>query len=193
MHHYTPEQVSFIEENVVGLSYRDLTEIFNKRFSLELRLNQIRAFSRNHKLTNGLDGGFKPGNIPLNKGRKGVDGWAPTQFKKGNKTWNCLPVGTERLNGDGNIEIKVADPGEWKTKHVSVWESVNGPVPNGHVVIFGDRNNRNFEPSNLILVSRKQLAKLNQHNLIQDDADLTRTGVIIADIYNKIGERKKGK
>ena len=72
-----------------------------------------------------------------------------------------------------------------------VWERENGPVPKGHVVIFGDRNRRNFEINNLILVSRKQLVRLNQNNLIQNDAELTKTGVIVADIYGKLGERKK--
>ena len=32
-----------------------------------------------------------------------------------------------------------------------------------------------------------------QRGLIYDDAELTRTGIIIADIHNKIGERKKRK
>lgn len=66
-------------------------------------------------------------------------------------------------------------------------------MPKGHAVIFGDGNRRNFELDNLILVSRAQLAILNKHNLIQMDAELTRTGVVIADIYKKIGEWKKVK
>ena len=58
---------------------------------------------------------------------------------------------------------------------------------------LGDGNKRNFDPDNLILVSRAQLVRLNQGNLIQNDAELTRTGITIADIQNKIGERKKAK
>lgn len=48
-----------------------------------------------------------------------------------------------------------------------------------------------FDPENLLLVSRAQLARMNQKGLIQNDVELTKTGIIIADIYNKIGERKK--
>lgn len=44
--------------------------------------------------------------------------------------------------------------------------------------------------NNLIMVSKSQLLKLNQHKLIKDDADLTRTGVIIADLITKISKRK---
>ena len=129
--------------------------------------------------------------MPANKGLKGIGGWEPTQFKEGNRPWNYLPVGSERINGDDYVDIKIDDPHKWKGKHILVWESINGPVPKGYVVIFGDRNRRNFEPDNLILVSRKQLVRLNQHNLIQDDAELTRTGIIIADIYGKIGEIRR--
>lgn len=43
---------------------------------------------------------------------------------------------------------------------------------------------------NLILVSRKQLLILNNNNLIKNDVELTKTGIIIADIYSKINERK---
>lgn len=101
-----------------------------------------------------------------------------------------MPVGSERVNSDGYVDIKISDPNKWKGKHILIWEKENGPVPKGHCVIFGDGNNRNFDSNNLILVSRQQLIVLNKNNLIQSDADLTRTGVIIADLYQKINERK---
>ena len=107
-----------------------------------------------------------------------------------------MPIGSERVNADGYVDIKIQDGQQrknWKGKHILVWEDHNGPVPQGHAVIFGDRNPRNFEMDNLLLVSRKQLVRMNQRGLIQDDAQLTKTGIIIADIHNKIGERKKKK
>lgn len=192
-HHYTSEQKEFIKTNIVGRTSNELTEMFNKRFGLDLKVSQIRAFIKNNKLKSGLNTNFKKGHIPHNKGKKGVGGWEPTQFKPGHKPYNYKPVGSERVNSDGYVDVKVADPNKWKPKHQLVWEKENGPVPTGHVVIFGDGNRRNFDINNLILVSRKQLAILNKNNLIQNDADLTRTGIIVADIYRKIGERKKAK
>jgi hypothetical protein len=118
-------------------------------------------------------------------------GGEETQFKKGNRPHNYKPVGTERVNGEGYVDVKVADPNKWRSKHILIWEKENGPVPKGHVIIFGDGNRLNLELDNLILVSRKQLAILNKNNLIQKDADLTRTGIIVADIYRKINEQKK--
>lgn len=197
-HKYTPEQAEFIKKNVVGRSRKELTEMFNSHFGLNLGVNQIAAFIGNHGLKNGLDGRFKPGDVPFNKGKKGIsyEGMKATQFKKGNRPANWVPIGTKRISKDGYIEVKVADGRlnkNWKAKHIQVWETANGPVPKSHVVIFGDGNKRNFNLNNLLLVSRAQLARLNQNNLIQDDADLTRTGIIIADIHNKIGERKRTK
>ena len=193
MHRYTLEQVRFIEKYYKGCGNLELTQAFNKYFELQLSLNQIKAFKSNHCLNSGLNGRFSLGHAPFNKGLKGVGGWEPTQFKKGNRPRNYQPVGSERVNGDGYVDIKTADPNKWKGKHILVWESANGPVPKRHAIIFGDRNRMNFELENLILVSRKQLLGLNKLNLIQCDAELTRTGVMIANIYIKIGERKKGK
>lgn len=145
------------------------------------------------KLDSGLKGYFTKGHEPENKGKKRISypGMEETQFKKGNRPVNFRPVGSERVNVYGYVEIKIADPRTWRLKHQVVYEQHNGPIPKKHAVIFGDGNNRNFEPTNLILVSRKQLVRLNQHHLIQNNADLTRVGVIIADIQNKVGERKR--
>lgn len=190
VHKYSKDQADFIKKNIDGRKSNELAEMFNGHFKLNLKVSQIRAFIKNHGLKSGLDCRFKTGQIPFNKGKKGLGGWEPTQFIKGNKPHNYVPVGSERINGDGYVDIKIADPNKWKGKHILIWEKHSGPVPKGYAIIFGDRDNRNFDPDNLILVSRKQLLILNRNKLIQNDADLTKTAVIIADIYSKISERK---
>lgn len=190
-HKYTEEQSKFIKENINGRSSNELTSMFNKNFNLDLKVSQIRAYIKNHNLKSGIDCRFTKGSIPYNKGLKGIGGWEPTQFKKGNRPVNYLPIGSERVNGDDYIDIKIEDPNKWKGKHILIWEQHNGAVPKGHVVIFADRNNRNFDINNLILVSRQQLLIMNKNKLIQDDTDLTKTGVIIANIYQKISEKRK--
>ncbi|MNM10447.1 hypothetical protein D3C81_205750 [compost metagenome] len=193
-HVFTSEQRDFIRENVPGISNVELTDRFNTRFELSLHVNQIKAFKKNHKLSSGLTGRYEPGSVPFNKGKKKYwVGGEATQFQKGHKPHNYRPVGSERVNGDDYIDIKIADPNKWKAKHVLVWEGQNGAVPKGYVVIFGDGDRRNFDLNNLILVSRKQLAVMNKNGLIQNNAELTKAGIIIADIYQKIGKRKKVK
>jgi hypothetical protein len=191
MHKYTAEQVEFITRNVKGITSYELTQRFNNQFGLDITIAKIRAFIKNHNLTSGVDARFQKNHVPVNKGVKGAGGWEPTQFKKGHRPHNYMPVGTERVNGDGYVDIKIADPKKWRAKHVLIWEEANGPLPRGHVVIFGDGNKRNFDINNLILVSRAQLAILNHNGMIQQDADLTRTAIIIADISSKISKRTK--
>ncbi|MFF1538346.1 HNH endonuclease signature motif containing protein [[Kitasatospora] papulosa] len=173
----------------------DLTRMFNEHFQLDLTLAQIKAFKKNNKISSGLNGRFEKGHVPFNKGKKGLcQGGVETLFKKGHKPHNYVPVGSERVNGDDYVDIKVADPNRWRGKHLIVWEEHTGrEVPKGYVVIFGNGNRRDFDPDNLILVSRAQLAVMNKNGLIRDNADLTRTGIIVADIYRKIGERKRSK
>lgn len=194
LHVFTPDQARFITENVKGISNKELTDRFNAHFNINLEINQIKAYKKNHKLSSELNGQFKKNHIPANKGKKGMCGWKPTEFKKGHIPQNYMPVGNERVNGDGYIDIKIADPNKWKGKHILIWEKHNGPIPKDHVVIFGDGNKRNFNLDNLILVSRQQLLILNRNKLIQKDTDLTKTAVLIANVYQKIYEiRAKAK
>jgi len=200
MNRYTPEQIKYVEVNIKGRSYQELTNMFNKQFGLTLKTSTMVSLAFRHGLRNERDcrlntghepTQFKKGHVPFNKGKKGTGGWEPTQFEKGNKSWNYKPVGTERTNTDGYVEIKIADPKTWKAKHIILWEEANGSVPEGHVVIFADGNKQNVTLDNLLLISRRELAVMNKQGLISNDSELTKTGVVIADIYLKIGERKK--
>ncbi|HHT7202591.1 MULTISPECIES: HNH endonuclease signature motif containing protein [Bacillus] len=193
-HQYTIKQKMFIEEHVTGRTSEELTRMVNEQFGIELTVQQIRGFKKRFKLKSGLNTRFAGGHTPFNKGKKGCSsGGKATQFKKGDIPHNYKPVGTERVNSDGYVDIKIAAPNKWRAKHLVIWEEVNGPLPEGHAVIFGDKNRRNFNLDNLILVNQKQLGSLNARGLIQDNADLTRIGVVIVDIHQAVNERKKAK
>lgn len=190
MHFYSEEEIEYLRVITLGRYNKEITKMFNKKFSLNQTEKAIAGVRKRHKIKSELGGKFGEGHIPWNKGMKGLDtGGKETRFKKGHKPHNYLPVGSERVNGDGYVDIKISDPNKWRGKHIVVWEKHNGPVPKGHAVIFGDRNRRNFDPNNLVLVSRRQLSILNKNKLIQNNADSTRTAVIMADLYQKISER----
>lgn len=79
-----------------------------------------------------------------------------------------VPVGTERVRPDGYTWVKVRDratvgqsKNNWVPKQQAVWERENGPLPEGHVVVFADRNRANFDPDNLVAVPRRIMAQLN--------------------------------
>lgn len=191
---FTKEQQAFIVANVKGLSNTRLTHLVNEKFNLSITAKQMKTWKHNHGLSSGLKG--TEGIAPPNKGTKGLYnvGGNRTSFKKGQRPRNYKPVGTERIDRDGYVLVKVSDEGawhqRWRLKHCVIWEEVNGPVPKGHCLIFLDGNKLNLSLDNLQLITRNQLARLNQNHLIKDNAELTKTGIIIADIITKIGERK---
>lgn len=190
---YTQEIKQFILDNYKGVGPKEMTELINKTFGTSYTVGQLKSYYSRNKLNSGITGYFEQGHTPWNKGRKGeyYKGCEKTWFSKGHIPANYRPVGSERITKDGYTEVKVADPNKWRLKHNIIWEQHNGPIPKGHVVIFGDGDKTNFNINNLILVSRAQLARLNQNRLIQNDADLTRTGIIIADLISKIAEKSR--
>ena len=200
---YTDEQIAYLKElSERGLFNREITRLFNERFGTSRTESAIQQIRCKYGIKTTARHYWLKGHRPWNKGLKGVNfGGKETQFKPGHKPHNWVPVGSERVNADGYIDVKVHDytgkdsKKNWKGKHIITWERHHGrKVPNGHAVIFGDGNRRNFDPENLILVSRAQLARMNQSGLIKNDAALTKTGAVVADLLNKIGERKrKGK
>jgi hypothetical protein len=195
VHWWSKEEIDYLKEQYKFHAISELLPMFNEHFNVDISYDQLKGTIARHKILSGRDGRFEKGKKAWNKGIKGLnlagENGRKTQFKKGNKPHNYKPVGTERVNGEGYVDVKVADPNKWKTKHTLIWERVNGPIPKGQVVIFGDGNRLNFDANNLILVTRQQLVRLNQNNLIKDNADLTRTGIIIVDIYGKISEINK--
>ncbi|MGM0776935.1 MAG: HNH endonuclease signature motif containing protein [Bacillota bacterium] len=196
---FNRQQEVFIRANVKGLSNQELTDLINQEFGLNVTRKQVKAFKNNHRISSGLTGHFKKGCTPVNKGTKGLYnvGGNSTSFKPGQKPKNYVPVGSERIDTDGYTLIKVQDEGpwhkRWKHKHKILWEEANGPIPKGHCLIFLDRNKQNLSLDNLQLITKKQLARLNQNHLISSEPEITKTGILIADIYSKIGDRKKTK
>lgn len=90
--------------------------------------------------TQGVAYRFKPGHATWNKGLKGVNGTSNTTFKKGNKPQTWRPIGSKQIDKDGTLTVKVSDVGprreRWQPVHKLVWVAVNGPVPDGHFVVF---------------------------------------------------------
>ena len=101
-----------------------------------------------------------------------------------------LPVGSER-ESKGYIVVKVAEPNVWIEKHRYIYESMYGNIPTGHKVIFADRNKRNFNPDNLILVTDSEALIMNTNKLIYEDAELTKTGSLIAKVIDRTNKIKK--
>lgn len=185
----------FIANNIEGTKIKDLVNMVNDTFNSEYTYTQVNGYVKRYGFKNGLDTTFKKGNVPFNKGLKGQyslgseKGW----FKKGQIPINHREVGSERISKDGYVEIKVAEPKTWKLKHRIIWEQYNGPVPKNHVVIFLDGDKTNLDINNLSLLSRSELKIMNQVGLKYDNAEATKTGVLIAKAIDAGHKRKKKK
>lgn len=197
MHKFTEEQIKFIREIAPGRYAAEITEMVNNRFNLELKVSQIETCKRNHKIRSGIDSRFQKGMIPANKGKKGsmspeqYEKCKATMFKKGQVPQNHKPVGSERIDREGYVLVKVAEPNKWRPKHRVLWEKVNGPIPEKHRLIFADGNRQNIALDNLILVSYAQSFIMNRKNLFKNDKELTKAGVAVAKVLDKVNKRKK--
>jgi hypothetical protein len=120
------------------------------------------------------------GCIPLNKGLKQIDYMTPegierskaTRFQKGRLGWNHKPVGYERINVDGYVEVKVAEPRTFKLKQRVVWEKNFGAIPPGHNIQFKDGNPLNCEPENLYCISRSDQLKYENSHIARYPKDI---------------------
>ena len=191
-HKYTNIELIFLRDNYPGKSRAELTKLFNEEFSTLLSKRQITSVLKRYGFINGLGGRFQKGHCPWNKGLKSVTGYSSTRFKTGHTPLNKRPILSERVNRYGYIEIKVANPNVWKSKHSYVWKMRHGDIPKNHVVIFADGNNRNFDIDNLLLVSRSELVQMNKQKLIFNDKELTKTGKNIATLGLAINQKKRG-
>ena len=142
---------------------RTLSQVYQKARTMGLKapLERIRLAGKlgtNHP--NAVAHRFKKGSVPPNKGKKMspevYEKVKETMFKKGNSPVNHREVGSERINVDGYIEIKVAEPNVWRLKHRIIWEQHNGVIPAGYNVQFKNRNTQDCRIENLYIISKSE-------------------------------------
>ena len=201
MHRYSEEQKKFIIDNYYGKYSKELADIFNKRFNTNITAKEIKNYRENHKLNSGLTGRFEKGHVTHNKGKKQTEYMSKeaigktkaTRFKKGNIPQNHRDIGEERISKDGYIYIKVRDGclnDNWELKHRYIYKQHYGEIPNGYNIMFADKNKRNFDIDNLILVSKSEDLIMNNNKLLFSNKELTKTGHLIAKVIDKTNKVK---
>jgi hypothetical protein len=114
--------------------------------------------------------------------------------KKGHKPGNHKPVGSERLDKDGYLQRKTAEPNKWEHVHRVVWREHHGELPEGKFIRFLDGNKCNLDISNMVLVDRVSHALLNCRNdkkLLDYELDVRKEVVAVANLKSKLHEFKK--
>ncbi len=168
---FTKKEDAFIKENYLKLPVKRIADILGRSGvginvalkRLNLSIPQELADQRK------LDGMFRKGSVPVNKGKKQIDYMSPeaiektkgTRFTKGNVPHNSIGIS----NGDISIrkdnrgvayKFIRAQLGIWVPLQVYNWEQKFGPIPKGFILRFYDNNPMNCEPENLELITRKE-------------------------------------
>jgi len=165
---WTPEEDALLTqiyadhklEDIAAKMGRGISSVANRRQKLGLK----RTPEQQARIGNGQ---FKKGHKTWNKGKSHrPEGSRATQFKPGDKpsnTWR--PIGAERMTKDGVVIRKVSDTGhkwkDWRPVQVIEWERYNGPLPDGHIVVFKDRDRTNLAPDNLEAITRAENMRRN--------------------------------
>lgn len=203
---FPAEVRDYIRDNHKGVGPKEMAERLNQIFGASYTKSQIKGYYGNNGLNSGLTGRFEKGHIPPNKGKKGwsAPGTEATRFHAGNLPHNTKPIGWERKQADGYTYVKVrmrpsrSDCNDnFVAKQRLIWEAANGPVPEGHVVIFKDGDKGNFNLNNLALISKQENRILNQRGLRSSYPELTEAGIAVAQVraamHNKKQQRKENR
>lgn len=177
---FSPEQIEYLKENYSHALNQDLADYFgccihsveNRGFRLGLKKDAAflsEVFRKNMERPDhpGRKHWIKKGTLPPNKGKKQTEYMTPeaiertkaTRFQKGAKSRNYKPIGYERVNVYGYIEVKTADPNKFELKHRVIWRQKNGKIPRGYNIQFRDGDRQNCSIENLYIISRSEQLK----------------------------------
>lgn len=162
---FSKEQQQFILDNYKGTTNADMLLKLEREFGIVVPNNVLENFKDYRGLKSGVNPRFT-GKKRKNEPRSRADG--SISF-------------TNRYN-----RIKVN--GKWVLYHHYLWEQAYGKIPKGCVVMFLDGNKQNVQLDNLALTSRNRVAVMNKLGLITDKPELTKTGLLIAELVNNSTE-----
>ena len=174
---WTQEEVEILVQMYPELFAQEIAErlgrsersVHSKANSLGLKSNKekyVKAGLKGCTSEKAIATRYQKGHASANKGQKIspelYERLKPTMFKKGSIPHNKKPIGTEVINDDGYIMVKVANPDKWQLKHRIVWEQVHGEIPEGYNIQFKNHNRQDCRIENLYLISKaEQMGKEN--------------------------------
>lgn len=188
---YLKEHEDFLRKHEIT-PRKELAELFNTKFKAKVSHKALGQKCIKLGLICPNNGCFKKGSIPANKGKKGFMKANKTSFTNGNTPFNTKKVGSivtrKAKNGSLYMRIKIAEPNKWQMLHVYIYEHKHGKIPKGYCVIFKDKNTLNTRLDNLMLVSRDELARLNQRYAYIDKS-LKETALQVVKLTKEIRKR----
>lgn len=201
---YTKKMIDFLQEHAENSTNEELTTLFNRHFGLQKSITAVRNICSKYgvskprfiyseemmkflkekvnlveinELTNEFNRRFST--------HKSVDVIKNICINLQGESHNH-PIGKETMSSDGRVLVKTKNG--WKYKHRIIWEKYNKPLNRDEFIIFADGNKNNMSEENLIKVTMEEHSILNNLRLKFDNAELTKTGVTIAKIHEKISK-----
>ena len=107
---------------------------------------------------------------------------------------NYKPIGSVVVDANGYIKIKTRDDRDvpsrfnWEFLHTIMYEKYNGPLPEGYVINFIDRNPMNLSKDNLVAISKAEHYQANVVIGKSDDPELNKTIIALAKLRAKTNE-----
>lgn len=185
-HFYTSEEIDFMRDNAKGISVQELTNRFNDKFGTNISKTAIARIKSNYGIKSDYNSGkFTSERLKGNKFRAGIK--PINGFKTGNSPHTTRPLGSERINKDGYVEIKTSYPKKWKLKHHVIYEKAyNYKLKPGEKIIFLDRNKRNFKVNNLIKITTRQQVILARSSIKSNIPEINLAEINLARYREKI-------
>ena len=188
-HRWSEEEKAYLRKIAKNTPIKQIQEMMSRKFDYEFSRGQITKAMFRFGALNGNDPRFKKGDEPWNKGKKmNIDPW--NKGKRLGPAYNRSDIGTEHIDTKGFIHVKVSNPSGWKLKHHLIYEKHYGPIEEGYLVIFADKNKNNFDINNLIKIKKSELLTINSNGLYYDNAELTKVGVNVAKVIEMINKKK---
>lgn len=197
---WPPPYLAFLRENYPLMSRKELTKALNEEFQLERTEMQIHSAVKNYKITSGRTGHFPKGQTSWNGLQKGTGRVKPNagSFKKGQVPANIKPLYHERVNVDGYLLIKIPEKNpytgaetHYEFKHIYLWKQAHGEIPKGMAVAFVDSDRTNCCLENLMLISQKELSRLNKHGYSKMPPELKPVVKTLVELEVKTFELRK--
>lgn len=200
---WTPERAEWFRSFVPGHTESEISAEHERIYGFPLSEGQIGNAKTKLGVKSGTHGGrFEKGHAggfsSEEHRRRFIEAGKATRFRKGNVSGiakeRMKPVGYERVDSkDGYIYVKVKDtpqaqvPGSYndifRPKHHVVWEQANGrPVPPSTMIVFADRDKRNFDPANLVAVPRSLWAVISHKGMAYHDRESLEACMAIASL-----------
>lgn len=198
---FTKEQEEFIHKNAPTMYRRILVDALNKAFGTNFPYTTVKSYCVRHKLTApGGDGKFTSDSANWQRGLSKEEfkaHYSEESFKK----MTSPMLESNRIHKIGDVVIRHdrkyiyinEDYGKPINQRIQeygryLWEQVNGPIPDGFMIVYLDGDYMNCTIDNLICVPKKYRAFLMHNSWWNSPAEIKAAALKWCELYYALKE-----